>query len=293
MPRSFLFVPGDSEKKLAKAAGLGADALILDLEDSVAAAARPRAREALARFLAGRPAERRSQLWVRINPLDDPASVEDLEAVLGGRPDGIVQPKTRSPDDVRALGRRLDALEAEHGIEAGAVKILPIATETPRAVFTLGDFATGVPRLAGLTWGAEDLSAAIGAASHTGRDGRWTPPYQLARSLLLFAAHAAGVAAIETLHANYRDADGLRAAAARARRDGFTGMLAIHPSQVDVINAAFEPAAAELEWARRVVQVFADNPGAATVGLDGEMLDIPHLKRAQGILQRAGSGSKN
>ncbi len=286
MFRSMLFVPGDSEKKLAKSEGVPADALILDLEDSVAAENKAVARGLVCEFLAAHAGERRQQIWVRINPIDHTEAGADLGAVIRGRPDGIVQPKTRSPDDVILLGQRIGTYEMEHEIPIGSTRILPVATETPAAIFSLGDYVRCDKRLAGLTWGAEDLSTEVGALANKDADGNWTQPYQLVRSLCLFAAHAAGVEAIDTLYANFRDPEGLRASCNEARRDGFSGKLAIHPDQIDVINTAFTPDADEIARARRIVDLFDANPGAGTLALDGAMLDIPHLKQARRILAR-------
>ncbi len=247
--RSLLFVPGDSDRKLAKCAESAADIVILDLEDSVAATQKTAARLRVGEYLAARAQHATPRLWVRINPLDTPEAAADLEAIVGSRPDGIVQPKTRSANDVIRLGRRLDELEAQHGLDSGKIGILPVATETPEAVFSLGGFRHCSSRLYGLTWGAEDLSAAIGAIGTKDSQGAWTAPFQLVRSLCLFGAAAAGVAAIDTLHADYRDAEGLRASCGQARRDGFAGKLAIHPDQVPVINECFIPSAAEVSEA--------------------------------------------
>lgn len=285
--RSFLFVPGDSERKLARCLDAGADALILDLEDAVAPERKAAARQLVAEFLRANPQRTRAQVWVRINPLESAEAQADLDAVAGARPDGIVQPKTRSPHDVARLALRLDELEAGHGLPAGSTRILPVATETPQALFAMGGFASCGPRLLGLTWGAEDLSSAIGAMASREPDGRWTSPYQLVRSLCLFGAAAAGVAAIDTVYVALRDAAGLRAECVQANRDGFIGKLAIHPDQVPIINESFTPGSAELTRAARVVELFAANPGAAALSLDGQMLDIPHLRQAQRILARA------
>jgi citrate lyase subunit beta/citryl-CoA lyase len=276
MNRSYLFVPADSERKMKKAAQAGADALILDLEDSVAPEARPAAREQCRDFLG-----RGHDCWVRINPLDSDDAAADLEAVMPAKPAGIVLPKACGGDDVAKLAALLD----KH--DAPGTGILPICTETPAAVFALGSIAGSSSRLAALTWGAEDLSAAVGASANRGEDGAWLPPYELARSLCLFAANAAEVPAIDTVYTDFRDEEGLASYAANARRDGFSGMLAIHPAQVDVINRAFIPSAAELERAERIVALFAENPGAGTLGMDGQMLDKPHLKQAERILQLA------
>jgi len=279
--RSLLFIPGDSDKKLAKGDGCGADALILDIEDSVAPAQKPVARQMVQAHLLARPGPRAMQLWVRINPLDE-GGLEDLAAVVRGAPDGIMLPKIDGPADVARLSAMLDALEARDAI-ATPIKILPVATETARAPFALGGFAgAGLARLAGLTWGAEDLSAAIGASTNKGADGGWGFTYRMVRSLCLLAAKAAGVQAIETLYADFRDAEGLRADCAAAAQEGFAGRVAIHPAQVAIINAAFLPSEADVAFARRVVAAFASDTG--TVGLDGRMLDIPHLKQAQHVL---------
>lgn len=290
--RSFLFVPGDSEKKLAKVDGCGADAVILDLEDSVAPANKRMARDMVAAFLKARPRDDRAvQLWVRVNPFDTGLTAEDLAAIILGDPDGIMQPKIDGPEDVRALSVHLDVLEAEHGLAAGTIRILPVATETPISAFRLGDFATaGLTRLAGLTWGAEDLSAALGASTNLGADGTWAFTYQMVRSLTLLAAHAAGVPAIDTLYVDFRDDDGLRAASRAARAEGFSGRLAIHPAQVAGINAAFSPSEEEVAFARRIVTAFEADPAVGTIGIDGKMFDLPHLKAARRTLTMANGG---
>ncbi len=275
--RSLLFVPGDRPDRMEKAMGAGADALILDLEDAVAPAARPEARNAVAQFLA---AHQGSRLWVRVNPLDSPECGRDLQAVLPAHPDGIVLPKAEGGASVADLSHRL----AERG--NATARIIAIATETAAAMFQLGTFG-GHNRLAALTWGAEDLPAAVGAVTSREPDGSFTPPYELARSLCLFGAAAAAVAPIETVYPAFRDLDGLEASAGRARRDGFTGMLAIHPDQVPVINAAFTPTAAEIAHARSVVAAFEASPGAGALSLDGRMIDRPHLVQAQRILAAA------
>jgi citrate lyase subunit beta/citryl-CoA lyase len=290
--RSILFVPGDSDKKLSKIATCPADIVVLDLEDSVAPAQKPAARQRVSEYLKAHspgstpPMPAGSQLWVRINPLEVPEALADLAAVVGAAPGGILQPKIRSPDDVIQLSHYLDAFEQQNGMELGRTRILPVATETPKAVFSLGDMSCCGRRLYGLTWGAEDLSAVIGASDNKEADGRWTHPYQLARSLCLLAAHAAGVDAFDTLFANLRDAAGLRLACAEARRDGFVGKVAIHPDQVPIINECFTPSQQEIEHASRVVAVFAQNPGVAALSLDGKMLDIPHLRQAEKTLRR-------
>jgi len=284
--RSWLFVPGDSERKIAKAEGIPADVVILDLEDAVAPANKDEARGCVAEYLVGATA-RRAKLVVRVNPLDSGLTSADLAAIIAGRPDAIMLPKCRSAVDVAALGVDLDALEAEHGLAPGAIGIVPIATELPEALFALGGYGAAGARLNALTWGAEDLATAIGATANRDETGDWSTPFQLARSLCLFGAAAAGVAAIDTLHADFRDEAGLAASARRARRDGFTGKLAIHPDQVAPINAAFTPSAEEIANAEAVIALFAANPDAGALSLDGKMLDRPHLVQAQRILTRA------
>ena len=279
MIRSFLFVPGDSERKLEKAAGAGADAVIVDLEDSVSAENRPRARELAREYIDGR-----EDAWLRINPVDSGEAMADLQAVMPAAPSGIVLPKARSADDATRLATKLDELESRFGIAAGQTRILPLCTERPRALFSLESYVGATPRLAGLTWGAEDLSAALGARASRDEDGNWLPPYQLARSLCLFAAAAAEVPAIDTVYTDFRDATGLASYAARAARDGFTGMLAIHPAQVTTINSAFSPSDDDVQRAERIIALFRDNPGAGTLALDGEMIDKPHLVQARRIV---------
>jgi citrate lyase subunit beta/citryl-CoA lyase len=283
--RSWLFIPGDSDKKLAKADGTGADALILDLEDSVAPANKAAAREKVRTFLdRRRPGQRGSQLWVRINPLDDAALI-DLAAIVGGAPEGIMLPKINGPADVQRLSHHLEALEARDGIPPGHVRILPVATETPVAPLRLAEFASAkLPRLIGLTWGAEDLSAAIGASTNLDEHGQWAFTYRWARSTMLLSAKAAGVQAIDTLYVNFKDPNGLRESCRAAGREGFTGRIAIHPDQVAIINQAFAPSEDDLTFARRVTAAFEAQSGTGTVGLDGKMLDIPHLKQAQQVL---------
>ena len=282
--RSMLFVPADSERKLAKGLQSPADVLILDLEDAVAAARKPLAREAAAAFIAANAGSASSQLYVRINPLDSGLAMQDLAGVVVPGLAGIMLPKTNSADDIRRIAFCLDALEARAGIEAGTVRIVPVATETAPAMLTMASYTREVPRLAGVTWGAEDLSAAIGAISNREEDGQFSPLYVLANSLCLCAAAAAGVPAIDTVYTDFRDAAGLAASCAVARRRGFRGRIAIHPDQVAVINEAFTPSEAELAHARRVVEAFAEQPDVGTVGLDGAMLDMPHLKQARRTL---------
>lgn len=282
MNRSFLFVPADSERKLQKAGGVGADALILDLEDSVAAGARPEARVLAREYLAGK-----DNVWVRINPIDTDDAQADLDGVMPSAPTGIMLPKPKSAAAAIELAGRLSVLEAKHGIDAGSTRILPLCTETPEALFTLSSYIGATDRLMGLTWGAEDLSAAVGAATNRDENGNWLPTYEMARSFCLLAAAAAEVAAIDTVFTDFKNAAGLRRYASNARRDGFSGMLAIHPTQVETINAAFVPTAEELERATRIVELFEKNPGDGAIGLDGEMIDRPHLLQARRLLEMA------
>jgi citrate lyase subunit beta/citryl-CoA lyase len=285
--RSLLFVPGDQPAKMDKALGSGADALILDLEDSVAPAAKAAGREATAAFLRAHDRPRGPALWVRINPLTTPEALDDLAAVMAAAPDGIVLPKPREAADAMALGLYLEALEAAFGLARGSTPILPIATEVPQALFALNGYGAVGERLAGLTWGAEDLPAAVGASANRTESGAYTDLCRLARSLCLAGAAAADAPAIETVYPAFRDLDGLRAYAEAGRREGFSGMMAIHPAQVEVINAVFTPSGDELAHAREVVALFEANPGAGVVSLDGRMLDRPHLKQALRLLANA------
>lgn len=271
--RSLLFVPGDRPDRMEKAREAGADALILDLEDSVTPARKAMARAAVSAFLSDR---RGLRVFVRINPVDSDIFADDLAAILPHMPDGVVLPKAEG-------AKHLDCLK-----DAGvAMPILPIATETPRAIFKLGDYADGDWPLAGLTWGAEDLPAAIGATTARDGDGQFTAPYEMIRSLTLFAAHAAGAPAIETVFPDVGDLDGLHAYAARGYRDGFSGMMAIHPAQVAIINTAFSPTSAQIAHARAVVGAFETNSESGALMLDGRMIDAPHLKAAKRLLAQA------
>lgn len=283
--RSLLFVPGDSERKLAKAESSPADVLILDLEDSVAPERTEMARGMVREYLAAHPDRRGRQIWVRVNPVSTGKALPDLAAVVRGGPDGILQPKTDSGADVALLDHYLSALEHRDGIAPGSIRIVPVASETPRAVLAFDSYRGCSPRLAALTWGAEDLAAALGASANRVPDGSYEFTYRMARSLCLVAAKAACVEAIDTIWADFRDAKGLREDCEAARRAGFAGKLAIHPDQVPIINEAFSPSAGDVEYARRVVAAFAQ--GAGAVGLDGKMLDMPHLKQAQHVLALA------
>ncbi len=284
--RSMLFIPADSERKLAKGDATGADALILDLEDAVAPSRTHIAREMALAYLKARKDRSKQQLWVRINPLSTPAALLDL-VVVAGAPDGIVLPKVDSAADIVQLSHYLDALEVREGVKPGAIRIMPVATETAKALFTLNSYEGCSARLAGLTWGAEDIAAALGASTNRRPDGEYDTVYQLARSMCLAGAVAAGVQPIDTIWADFSDEAGLIKDSAAARQRGFTGKIAIHPGQVAAINAAFSPSTEELAWSKKVVDLFEANPGMGTVGLEGKMLDMPHLKQARRVLELA------
>jgi citrate lyase subunit beta / citryl-CoA lyase len=279
--RSFLFVPADSERKLARGPQAGADALILDLEDSVVPANRPAARR-LARGFLEANTEGAFERWVRINPLGGADALDDLAAVMPGRPDGILLPKC-VPEDLRRLDHYLAAFEAAAALPKGATRVVAIATETPAAMFALGQYAGVSARLLGITWGAEDLAAAIGGHNRRA-DGGYDDVYRLARSLCLLAAANAGVEPIDTIFTDFRDAAGLAEECTAAKRSGFTAKMAIHPGQIATINRAFAASEDELAWARRVVALFAENPEAGTIALDGKMVDRPHLTLARRLL---------
>ncbi len=288
--RSFLFVPGDSERKLAKAQSSGADALVLDLEDAVSEDRIEIARSAIREYLSSHRDRSSCQLWVRINPLSTEKALPDLAAVVAGAPDGILLPKVTGAGDAILLDNYLSALEVREGVTAGSIRIMPVATETAPAMFRLGDFAGSTKRLWGMTWGAEDLSAAVGASTNRDDDGQLEFTYRMARSLCLLAAVAAEVEPIDTAFTNFKDSAALLRESQTARRAGFTGKIAIHPDQVEPINQAFTPSAEEIEFAGRVVKAFAS--GVGTVALDGKMLDMPHLKQARRVLASADKRQK-
>ena len=277
--RSLLFVPADNERKLSRGPQSGADALILDLEDSVVPADRPLARSQARNFMAatGTSGFRR---YVRINPLSSGVALDDLAAVVPGKPDGILLPKC-VPEDLRTLDHYLSAFEAAAALPLGTIRVIAIATETPAAMFALGGYAGVSPRLEGITWGAEDLAACLGGNNRR-LDGIYADVYRLARSLCLLGSAAAGVMPIDTIFTDFKDAAGLAAECAAAKRSGFTAKMAIHPAQISVINDAFSASEGELAWARKVVGIFAENPDAGTIALDGKMVDKPHLTLARG-----------
>lgn len=286
--RSWLFAPGDSAKKMGKAAGSPADIALFDLEDSVAPENKAAARAMVAEQIAA--ITNRVRLWVRINPIGTADCIADLAAIIPSRPGGVFLPKAEGAADITQLHHYLTALEAAHGIPQGRTLIAALVTETAAAMFRTGEYAGDYPgkaRLVAMSWGAEDLSSALGAREQRGADGEYAHTYELARSLCLIGASAAGVAPIETVQPEFRDLEALEKRARSVRAAGFLGMLAIHPAQVDPINAAFTPNADELAHARAVVQAFADHPGAGVVALDGAMLDRPHLALAQRLLADA------
>ncbi|HEX7872636.1 MAG TPA: CoA ester lyase [Sphingobium sp.] len=284
--RSWLFAPGDSEKKMTKAMEGVADIVLIDLEDAVAPENKIATRTTVHDFIKANPAQR-ERLWVRINPFDGPYTLGDLAAVIPANPGGIMLPKVYSRAEVEKLDHMLSVLEVANGIEEGSTKVIVLITETAEAMFHTGSYK-GAPRVVALTWGAEDLADSIGASSNRNPDGSYSFTYELARSLTVLGAATAGVTAIETISADFKDLDALRKRAEGVRRDGFKGMLAIHPAQVDVINAAFTPTEAEIAEAQEIVDVFAANPGVGAIGWKGGMLDRPYLSRAQQLLKQAG-----
>lgn len=283
--RSMLFIPGDSEKKLLKGLESGADALIIDLEDSVAANRKSEARQVTRAFLDSRRGG--PKLFVRINPLSTPYALEDLAAVAGGAPQGIVLPKCAGSTELAAVNHYLSILEVREKLSPVSIQILPIVTETAGAIFTLGSYSEAQARLCGMMWGCEDLAADVGASDNRSPDKRYLPPFDLARSLCLFAAAAAGVPAIDTVFTDFRDMEELERESLAAERVGFTAKAAIHPAQVPVINRAFTPNDVAVAWARKVVAAFDASPDVGVVGVEGKMLDRPHLRAARRVLARA------
>jgi citrate lyase subunit beta / citryl-CoA lyase len=281
-----LFVPGDSDRKFAKARGIGADALILDLEDSVAPTMKGEARAKVSALLDDQ-SPRDWLFFVRVNPFDTGMTFDDMAAVVKPGLDGLVIPKADGAPDIERIGKELDRLEAAAGMAIGTVKIAVVATETAKAIFNLGSYTPAHSRLVALTWGAEDLAAAVGATANKDDTGAWTSPYQMARTLCLFAASSAGVLPLDTLYTDFRDSQGLERDCKRARRDGFTGRIAIHPDQIAIINACFSPSPEQRAEAQMIVDAFAAHPDAGTLGINGKMYDIPHLKAAQKTLASA------
>ncbi|KFB10242.1 HpcH/HpaI aldolase/citrate lyase family protein [Nitratireductor basaltis] len=285
--RSMLFVPGDSERKMEKALTSGADVLILDLEDSVSAANKELARKITSGFLSAHEGGGTPALHVRVNALDTGLTQGDLDAVMGAKPACIMLPKAESGEDVARLAAMLRVSEAKAGIEDGTTAILPIITETPQAVLNAATYRHASDRLTGLTWGAEDLSAAIGARATRDAQGRYTPVFQHARTVTILAASAVGVAAVDTVYPNFRDEEGFRRDCIESERDGFTARMAIHPAQVPVINEVFTPSADAIEKAQRLLDAVSQQGDAGVIALDGEMVDRPHILRAERVLDRA------
>lgn len=285
--RSLLFVPGDSERKLEKGFGADADVVIVDLEDSVAAGNKAAARKVAANFIAGHRQQTSSAIYVRVNDLSTGLTDDDLAALVPVKPDGIMLPKSNSGQDVQQLAAKLRVHEAESGLPDGGIKILPIITETASGLLAAASYAGASSRLAGLTWGAEDLSAAIGARSARDESGRYTDVFRLARATTILAAGAAEIAAIDTVFPDFRDMAAFEAECREAERDGFTGKMAIHPAQVPVINAAFTPSPEAVERSRAIVDAFAAAGNPGVVGIDGKMYDRPHLRLAERLLARA------
>lgn len=279
--RSMLFVPGDSPRKFEKASDSKASALILDLEDSVATEKKEEARKLMRVALSGRRGAQ--QLYVRVNALDTGMTLLDLAAVMSAAPDGIVLPKSHGGDDIRQLSFWLDAFEAAAGLQVGATRIVAVATETAASLFGLASYKESSPRLVGLMWGAEDLAASLGASENRS-GGVLHSPFRLARDMCLMGAAAADVAAIDTVYTDIDNLVGLEEETRAARRDGFTVKAVIHPKHVDLVNAAFEPTAAERAWAEKIVAAFAGNPDIGALRLDGKMVDKPHLRAAQKVL---------
>ena len=291
--RSLLFVPGDSPKKLDKGMASGADALIVDLEDSIAAANKDAARKTALAFLKeARAAKARTRLLVRMNAVETGLIDGDLDAVMAAAPDAIMLPKAEGGASVTHLDAKLAVREAENGLPDNATAIVALATETATAMFLVGTFRNASRRLTGLTWGAEDLSADLGAQANRDADGQFLDPYRLARSLCLAGAASAGVQPIDTVYVDFRNDAGLRRETEGARRDGFTAKMAIHPGQVAIINEVFTPTAEAIAHAKRVIDAFASTPGGGVVGIDGVMYDRPHLVRAQALLARAKDASR-
>jgi len=291
--RSLLFVPGDSPKKLAKAFDCGADALILDLEDSVAPAVKAQAREVTAAFLDEyRPKAERPRLYVRVNALDTGLTDDDLDAVIPHTPDGIFLPKSTCGADVMLIDAKITTAEALGGIDDGATRIVAIATETGGSLFEMGSYAGCSARLEALTWGAEDLSADVGALDNRNADGGYTDLYRIARSLCLAAAAGAGVMAMDSVFTDFRDEDGLRADCRDAVRDGFVSKMAIHPAQVGPINEIFTPSDEAIGEAEAVMRALRDAGDAGVASLAGRMIDRPHQRRAERLLARAKAAGK-
>lgn len=286
--RSLLFTPGDSDRKLAKGLSSGADVILIDLEDAIASDTKPAAREKVVEFLGTAEARNAAMpIYVRINDLETEWALDDLAAVVAATPTGIMLPKARSQSDVDILCRHLDELEQRNGLTPGQLSVLVIAPEIADALLNIASFQTCPERVAGITWGSEDLATSLGARSSRDEEGCYRMPMEIARTMCLCAGATAGIHAIDTVYPDFRDLDGLKRDCERAAADGFSGKLAIHPAQVAVINAAFTPTADEIAHARKIIAGFDAEPGVGVINLDGAMVDRPHLNLAQKVLQRA------
>lgn len=282
--RSLLFVPGHDARKLAKGLVAGADALIVDLEDAVPEAEKVRARSVAAQFVADNHTA--LPIFVRVNAANTGLMLDDLAAVVGARPYGIMLPKCAGAQDVSLMDAYLSALEAREGVAVGTLRVLPIVTESAVALLSMHSYVQAPARICGMLWGGEDLAADVGTVSNRDAGGAYTAPYELARSMTLMGATAAQVMAVDAVYTNFRDPEGLREEAERALRDGFSAKAAIHPDQVAVINAAFTPSEQAVNWARQVITAFDSAPEAGALSLNGKMLDRPHYRAAHRVLAR-------
>ncbi|NQX89154.1 MAG: CoA ester lyase [Halioglobus sp.] len=287
MNRSWMFIPGDSDKKLGKAQDLGADALLLDLEDSVSEGNKADARARIGAYLASYRGASESELWVRINALETSHALADLVAIMPAAPAGIFLPKPAHGDDIATLDHYLSVLEQQNNLDQGSTRIISLA-ESALGALNLGTFVGVSQRLVAITWGAEDMATDLGATNNVDEKGEYFFVHQLGRANTLMVAAAGSFQAVDSVYLDFGDQDGLRGDCQRARREGFTGKMAIHPAQVAVINECFTPSEEEIAHARRVIQAFDASDGAGTIGLDGRMLDIPHLKQAWRLLAAAG-----
>ena len=288
LAKSYIFVPGDSDKKLAKANDLGADAIIFCLEDAVAEANKPLARAKVREYLETHRSSSSSQLWVRVNPFSSSHMLKDLVAIMAGHPYGVFLPKPSNGNDFKVLDNYLTILEVQNGIDPGTTRVMSV-TESCIGTINQGEFATASPRLSGMCWGAEDMSADVGASDNKDEDGNYFLVHQINRANCLVVCNAGNMQAVDGICSDYKNETMLRDECKKARAEGFTGKIAIHPAQIPIINEMFSPSAEEISYAKRVIQAFEESPEqAGTVGLDGKMLDYPHLKRAKRLLNLAG-----
>ena len=288
MRRSLHFVPGGQEKMIARALTLPADGLILDLEDAVPPPLKPATRPIVRRWLETLDFGGRER-WVRMNPIFTDHAVHDLEETIAARPDGYVVPKPRTAEDVRRIVAQLERLEEKHGLAFGSTKLILIATETPQGLLNIGEVAAASPRIAAISWGIEDLSAAMGLPRVRDEKGRYLDIPRYARVMCAVAASAAGVEALDTVYTDIPDLDGLRRECRDGMAMGFTGKISIHPSQIEVINREFTPSKADAEDALALIAAFEEHAkkGAGAFAWKGQMMDQPHLTRAKKIAERA------